>query len=145
MQKAPGGKLKKSSPTSAKVQRGTPLYEQIYDSLWTLIFRGEISPGERLSDRDWAKKLNTSRTPVREAMRQMARDGILLGLENGGYQARAVDPEGLEHLYKCRAPLAALAVHETTRLGNERALKQIRSVIENTKRAIEHRDSAATL
>ncbi len=70
MQEALGEKLKKSSFTSAKVRRAAPLYEQIYDSLWTLIFKGEISPGERLSDRNWAKKLKTSRTPAREARRK---------------------------------------------------------------------------
>ena len=74
--------------TSAKIKRGTPLYEQIYDALWNLIFDGEISAGQRLSDREWALRLSTSRTPVREAMRQMARDGILVALENGGYQVR---------------------------------------------------------
>ena len=98
-----------ASPTVSTVKRGTPLYEQIYDALWDLIFKGEIQSGQRLSDREWAERLSTSRTPVREAMRQMARDGVLIVLENGGYQVRTVDPQGLANLYRCRAPLAALA------------------------------------
>ena len=84
-----------SSVVSSKIKRGIPLYEQIYGELWNLIFTGQILPGQRLSDREWAQRLATSRTPVREAMRQMARDGVLLGLENGGYQVRTVDPQGL--------------------------------------------------
>jgi DNA-binding GntR family transcriptional regulator len=129
----------------AKVKRGTPLYEQIYDALWNLIFNGEISPGQRLSDREWAQRLDTSRTPVREAMRQMARDGVLLALENGGYQVRPVDPQGLSNLYKCRASLAALAVHDTTLAGNDRLFKQIKTVVESTGKAIAESDAAAAL
>jgi DNA-binding GntR family transcriptional regulator len=130
---------------AAKVKRGTPLYEQIYDALWNLIFTSEISPGQRLSDREWATRLDTSRTPVREAMRQMARDGVLIALENGGYQVRPVDTEGLANLYKCRAPLAALAVHDTACASNERLLKQIQTAVEDIGTAIVARDAAAAL
>lgn len=130
---------------ASKVKRGTPLYEQIYDALWSRIFSGDISPGQRLSDREWAQQLDTSRTPVREAMRQMARDGVLLAMENGGYQVRPVDPQGLANLYRCRAPLAALAVHDTTLAGNDRLFKQIKTVVESTGQAIKDRDAAASL
>jgi DNA-binding GntR family transcriptional regulator len=135
----------KQDEVATSVRRGTPLYEQIYDMLWNRIFSGEILPDQRLSDRDWALRLQTSRTPVREAMRQMARDGVLLTLENGGYQVRPADPQGLANLYRCRAPLAALAVHDTTVSGNERLFKQIKVVVESTSKAIAKRDAAAAL
>jgi DNA-binding GntR family transcriptional regulator len=134
-----------SSGATPSVKRGTPLYEQIYDALWNLIFSGEIGPGQRLSDREWALRLDTSRTPVREAMRQMARDGVLLVLENGGYQVRTVDAQGLANLYRCRAPLAALAVHDTTIAGNDRLFKQIKTVAETTGKAITQRNAASAL
>jgi DNA-binding GntR family transcriptional regulator len=134
-----------SSVGSSKIKRGVPLYEQIYGELWNLIFTGQILPGQRLSDREWAQRLATSRTPVREAMRQMARDGVLLGLENGGYQVRTVDPQGLANLYECRAPLAALAVRDTTVNGNERLFTQIRATVKSTSKAIDDRDANASL
>jgi DNA-binding GntR family transcriptional regulator len=130
---------------AAIIKRGTPLYEQIYDALWDLIFQGEIGPGQRLGDRDWALRLQTSRTPVREAMRQMARDGVLIVLENGGYQVRGVDPQGLANLYQCRAPLAALAVYHATLAGSDQLFRQIRGVVERTAKAIARQDSDATL
>jgi len=134
-----------ASLAASKVKRGTPLYEQIYDALWGLIFSGEIRPGQRLSDREWAERLSTSRTPVREAMRQMARDGVLIVLENGGYQVCTVDPQGLANLYRCRAPLAALAVHETARVADQQVLKQIRAAVDDTARAIAARDADQAL
>jgi DNA-binding GntR family transcriptional regulator len=132
-------------PAASKVKRGTPLYEQIYDALWDLIFSGAIEPGQRLSDREWAKRLLTSRTPVREAMRQMARDGVLIVLDNGGYQVSTVDPQGLANLYRCRAPLAALAVHDTALSADDTVLKQAREVVEATAWAIANRDAEQAL
>jgi DNA-binding GntR family transcriptional regulator len=134
-----------ASPAASRVKRGTPLYEQIYDALWDLIFKGEIEPGQRLSDREWADRLSTSRTPVREAMRQMARDGVLIVLESGGYQVRTVDPHGLANLYSCRAPLAALAVHDTALAADDTVLKQVREVVEAAAKAIANRDAEQAL
>jgi DNA-binding GntR family transcriptional regulator len=135
-----------ASPAAAStVKRGTPLYEQVYDALWNLIFSGEIEPGQRLSDREWADRLSTSRTPVREAMRQMARDGVLIVLENGGYQVRTVDSQGLASLYRCRAPLAALAVHDTALAADDAVLKQVRAAVDATAKAITDRDAQQAL
>ena len=51
-----------ASPAAAStVKRGTPLYEQVYDALWNLIFSGEIEPGQRLSVREWADRRYTRR------------------------------------------------------------------------------------
>lgn len=127
------------------ISRGTPLYEQTYEALWSLLMSGEISPGQTLGDREWGERLNTSRTPVREAMRQMARDGVLVTTEGGGYQVRAVDPQGLLSLYQCRAPLAALAVHGTTVLADDEVFKLINAAVTETARAISARDQAAAL
>ena len=123
------------------VKRGVPLYEQVYEQLWKLILAGKVQPSQRLGDREWAEKLTTSRTPVREAMRQMAQDGVLITLESGGYQVRSVDPQGLIDLYRCRAPLAALAAREVAQNGTERTKKQLRASIQSTRKAIEQRNA----
>lgn len=127
------------------VQRAKPLYEQIYDELWSRIAAGEVVSGERLGDTEWAEKLSVSRTPVREAMRLLARDGVLLTLDNGGYQVRAVDPEGLLELYKCRTVLAGLAVREATLRATPALIAKLRAISQETARSVERRDAAATL
>ena len=53
----------------ARLVEKTHLFDQVYDVLWRKIEAGEILPGERLKDSDWAERLEVSRTPVREAMR----------------------------------------------------------------------------
>jgi DNA-binding GntR family transcriptional regulator len=94
------------------VERSDHLYDQIYEILWEKILTREIIPGQRLSDADWARQLNVSRTPAREAMRKLEQEGMLLPLPRGGYELRAVNPRDLKGLYQCRAVLEGLAAHE---------------------------------
>lgn len=94
------------------IERSDHLFDQIYEILWEKILAREITPGERLSDVDWARRLNVSRTPVREAMRKLEQEGMLLPLPRGGYELRAVNPGDLKGLYRCRAVLEGLAAHE---------------------------------
>lgn len=94
------------------IERSDHLYDQIYEILWEKILAREITPGQRLSDVDWGRQLNVSRTPAREAMRKLEQEGILLPLPRGGYELRAVNPRDLKGLYRCRAVLEGLAAHE---------------------------------
>mgnify|MGYP003350718015 FL=1 len=88
------------------------LFEQIHGILWDKIRSGEIVAGQRLKDIEWARKLNVSRTPVREAMRKMQQEGVLVPLAQGGYEVRATSRTDLIELYRCRAALEALATEE---------------------------------
>ena len=48
-----------------------------YDRLKNLIIPGELSPGEKLSEDELAKKLSASRIPIREAFRQLLSEGYI--------------------------------------------------------------------
>lgn len=129
------------------VSRNGPLFDQVYDILWRRIIAGEITHGTRLSDLDWSKKLNVSRTPVREAMRKLQQDGILVQLDRGGCEIRRIDANDLRSLYRCRAVLESLAVREAVENFSEQQIGRLAEVIEQTQEAIERRefDRAFTL
>jgi DNA-binding GntR family transcriptional regulator len=70
--------------TPAKVLQGERLRDQIYDFVRSEMRLGLLAPGERLKEVELAARLGVSRTPVREALFQLARDG-LLEERNQGY------------------------------------------------------------
>lgn len=137
--------LASDQPKPAKVERGAPLYQQIQLTLWEKIASGGIAPGEHLSDRVVAEELGVSRTPVREAMRQLACDGVLITLGNGGYQLRPVDRAGLLDLYVCRSVLAGAAVRLTTERGDKKLIKRLRAVMAHKGDALRRRDAEAIM
>ncbi len=58
-----------------------------------------MSPGEKLSEVDLTKKMNVSRTPIREAFRQLQMEGYITVLPNKGAYVSKLPPEKIEEIY----------------------------------------------
>jgi DNA-binding GntR family transcriptional regulator len=99
----------------AAIDRAEPLHARTYDVLWQRLEDGELPAGARLRDTDWATRLGVSRTPVREALRKLAHDGVLDPLGPGGYEVHRFSAAEVGELYRCRAALEALAAEEAAR------------------------------
>lgn len=112
------------------------LFEQIHKLLWEKIRDGEIVPGQRLKDIEWAQRLKVSRTPVREAMRKMQQEGVLILLSQGGYEVRGISRRDLVELYRCRAALEALATEEATARAGAPEIARLESMVAQCDEAI---------
>ncbi|WP_444633976.1 GntR family transcriptional regulator [Cupriavidus oxalaticus] len=118
------------------LKRGSHMFDQVHDTLWDLIIKGDIQPGDRLKDSEWCVKLGISRTPVREAMRKLQQEGVLLPLSAGGYQVKNVSNKDLEELYTCRSALETLAtVQASEKLSSEEG-RQLLALIDKADAAI---------
>ncbi len=83
------------------------------------IVSGRIRPGERLVEQDLARELGLSRGPVRDALRQLGREGLVVMRPNRGAVVRTVDAEDVIEVYALRASLGSLALRNL--LGTGRA------------------------
>ncbi len=83
--------------------------ERVYEELKRRIFLKELKPGQRLPEASLARTLSVSRTPVREALRILANEGLVNLVPNSG--ARLVSPtlEQVRDSYEVRGHLEALA------------------------------------
>jgi DNA-binding GntR family transcriptional regulator len=68
---------------AASQEVGQRLRDRIYDAIRDLVERGKLQPGQRLTEAHLAARFGVSRTPVREALFQLAREGLLEPLERG--------------------------------------------------------------
>jgi DNA-binding GntR family transcriptional regulator len=90
--------------------RNVDLRQIVYEKIKEAIVEGLIKPGERLSEVELADKLAVSRTPVREAIRQLAQTGLVtLEPRRGAYVALPTIEDATD-LYELRAHLEVLAV-----------------------------------
>jgi DNA-binding GntR family transcriptional regulator len=87
------------------------LADAVYDKLKNDIFDFRLMPGSALSENELAARTGVSRTPVREALLRLAREGFVERHAKSGWSVRALDFEHFEHLYDVRVilELAALA------------------------------------
>src|SRR5215213_8923054 len=77
--------------------------DPLVDALYRLIRTGELSPGQRVDQRIISERLEVSRTPLREALRALAVDGILTRTPNAGYAVAKLSAGDLLQYYSMRA------------------------------------------
>jgi DNA-binding GntR family transcriptional regulator len=85
------------------------LPEAAAERLRTLIIEGELAPGARLNERELSEQLGVSRTPLREAFRMLAADGLLVQLPNRGAQVVSLSRDDVRHAFEVMASLEGLS------------------------------------
>ncbi|GAB3744590.1 GntR family transcriptional regulator [Microlunatus parietis] len=102
------------------------LRDQVYDRVLELLLSGEIAAGERLSIDTMARDLSVSPTPVREALVQLERTGLVTREALKGYRvAPPLDPEQLTELFDARIMLEETAARLST-AATDRLLPDLR-------------------
>ena len=86
--------------------------EAVYQQLKTDIFEFRLLPGARFSENEVAARARVSRTPVREALLRLQREGFLDVLPKSGWMVRPLDFDRFEHLYDARIVLELDAVRK---------------------------------
>ncbi|MFZ5634383.1 MAG: GntR family transcriptional regulator [Bacillota bacterium] len=84
-------------------------HSQVFKDLLSLITEGHFRPGEILSERELAEKLNVSRTPIREALRKLEKEGIIVYTPRKGVTIANITVEQVKQLYIFRETLEGLA------------------------------------
>lgn len=85
------------------------LHEELTDRLRSMIVEGLLEDGEKVPERELCEKLGVSRTPMREALKVLAADGLLTLEPNRGARVRAITVEDLEEVFPLMGAFEALA------------------------------------
>lgn len=110
-------------------------YERIRDRLLML----DIKPGELLNDDQLAKDLGVGRTPVREALKRLELDRLVVSYPRRGTFATRVEVTDLAFISEIRAQLEPLAASRAARVATASAREQLRDVM----REVEAFDASA--
>jgi DNA-binding GntR family transcriptional regulator len=81
------------------------------DEIARLIFSGVFTPGQKLTEQELARTLNVSRIPIREALRELARDGLVRVAPRRGAHVARMNRADVAELYDVRATLEGLAAY----------------------------------
>ena len=82
-----------------------------------MILRGELAPGERLAEVALAERLGVSRTPIRQALPALAREGLLGAAGRRGYVVRSFSPQDVVDAIETRGLLEGLAARRIAERG----------------------------
>ena len=106
--------------------QGRDTYERILDE----IRAGSLIPGDRLTESEIAERLGISRTPVREAMRQLESDGLITQTPRSGSTIRKLDYSEVSELYEMRAVLESTAARFAARAASDVEVDELVSIHE---------------
>lgn len=97
------------SKINLTIKNTLPLRERVYKVIKDLIVNGQFSAGERLVEAHIAEQINTSRTPVREALHILEREGLLESEPRVGYRIKPILWEEVEEICEIRRVNETLA------------------------------------
>lgn len=116
-----------------------PLYQQIYENIKQSILTGKLKPGEKVVVTKLAEEFSISRTPLREALRQLEIEGLLVN-EEGGLHVIKLDAQDFKELYQCRLMLEKEIMKMIVETISDKQLDEIRKLLEQADKALEEQD-----
>lgn len=118
------------------IEKPIPYYEQFYHSIKKMIFDGTYKPGERIVETQLAKQFGVSKSPVREAIRLLEKEGLIIVDDKSRvivYEPRIKD---VEDIYFCRMALESFAVNLMVKTASDQEVEEIEKTLDETERAI---------
>ena len=117
-----------------------PLRDTVFYELRRQILHGQLKPGQRLMEISLAQELGVSRTPVREAIRMLEREGLAVLLPRRGAHVAGIDERQLEEVLEARRTLETFTVNMACSNISQPQLEKLRSLNEEFKAACEDND-----
>ncbi|WP_085524380.1 GntR family transcriptional regulator [Tuberibacillus sp. Marseille-P3662] len=112
------------------------VFQYIYDGIKS----GEFPSGQMLTEREIVKKLEVSRTPVREALRRLEKFGLVNSEPHKGVRVISMSKERISNLYQVRELLEGLGAKLISKNKNEKAIERLREIMEKAEQAVKEGD-----
>ena len=117
-----------------------PLRDVVFNTLRQAILRGELKPGERLMEIQLANKLGVSRTPIREAIRKLELEGLVLMIPRKGAEVAEITEKSLRDVLEVRRALEELAVELVCEKITDEQIQDLKDAAEEFKESLKDGD-----
>src|SRR5690606_19153041 len=117
-----------------------PLRELVFEAIREAIIEGTLEPGERLMEAQLAEDLGVSRTPVREAIRQLELAGLVVMIPRRGAYVADISLKDVADVFEIRGALEALAASLAADRATDEEIQQLQSLLVEIERSVEARD-----
>ena len=120
-----------------EIQSHRPLRELVYEELRNLILSGEIKPGTRMMEIELADSMGVSRTPIREAIRKLEKEGLVTIEPRKGAYVSTISMNDIVNILQIRGTLEGLAATLAATRIKEIELMKLKEASQAFDRAVE--------
>jgi DNA-binding GntR family transcriptional regulator len=117
-----------------------PLRELVFEALREAIIQGRLRPGERLMEIQLAEELGVSRTPVREAIRKLELEGLVLMIPRKGAYVSQISMKDIADVFEIRRALEGLAARLAAERSTEEEVEALERALVKIAESAEHED-----
>jgi DNA-binding GntR family transcriptional regulator len=122
------------------LEKALPFYLQIQQTIKERIWHGEYKPGDRLYEAQLAKQFFISRSPVREAIRTLINEGLLIMDEKSQITVYKPTLKDVKDIYGCRIALESAAVALAAERATGSQIAELERILAGTETAIKQND-----
>jgi GntR family transcriptional regulator, rspAB operon transcriptional repressor len=124
-------------PTMPTLARAETLARQAYAAIRSSIWSGVVSPGVFYSEVQLAGALKISRTPVREALIQLAREGLVEIVPQRGFRLRAISDKERQEAFELRELVEQYVVRRLASEVTDQGVASLRSILDRQAKALD--------
>lgn len=126
---------------TVKMDEFLPLRDVVFNTLRKAILTGELKPGERLMEIHLANRLGVSRTPIREAIRKLELEGLVIMIPRRGAEVAQITEKSLKDVLEVRRALDALCAELACERITQEELQSLKVACEEFARATRTKDA----
>ncbi|USG66784.1 GntR family transcriptional regulator [Brevibacillus ruminantium] len=115
------------------IKRSETLQTQVYEYIREQILFGGLSPGQRLIEERISEETGVSRSPIREALRRLEKDGLVVVQAQGGVTVYQPTLEDFTYLFECRLNLEPAAAKFAAERRSEGELRELEELLHQMK------------
>ena len=122
------------------IEQHQTLREKILETIRDAILKGQLKPGEKVAEPELAERFGISRTPIREAFRQLESEGYLTVIPRKGAVVTALSERAVEEFYAIKSILEGYAAQISAENMTEKDITRLETINERLKKLAEQGD-----
>ncbi|MGV6874187.1 GntR family transcriptional regulator [Pseudochelatococcus sp. B33] len=122
-----------------------PIRRQVIKALYDAISTGALRPGQRLIEKDLCELMGVSRPPVREALRHLESEGLVVSLPKRGPIVAELSREDVVHIYQVRGALEGLSARLFAENASDAQIAELQRAVASLREALANNDIDQTM
>ena len=123
-----------------QIERHQTLREKILETIREAILKGDLKPGEKVAEPELAERFGISRTPIREAFRQLESEGYLTVIPRKGAVVAALSEQDVQEYYAVKSILEGYAAELAAQNLSDKELAKLESINKRLKKLADEGD-----
>lgn len=128
------------SDSGPAIRKGRFLREQVYKNLKANILNGGLEPNTRLIEEKLADEMGTSRTPIREAIQKLEKEGLIRKLPRGGFAVSLITDGDIDEVFGIRGVLEGYAGYLATLRAKEEDILALEEIVRREEECMKSQD-----